>query len=135
LRGDLEEIVRCLALTERVRFAGDRPDVERLLTGADMATLSSSSEGTSLSLLEAMATGLPVVATRVGGNPDIVVDGHNGVLVGQDRADYAAALVALIESEAMRRALGENARETVIREWSAARMARQYEAVYTELGT
>jgi glycosyltransferase involved in cell wall biosynthesis len=133
LRADLEKQVHALSLTGRVTFTGDRTDVERLLTGADISTLSSLSEGISLTLLEAMSTGLPVVATRVGGNPTIITEGHDGFIVGLDKSQYAEALRKLIESESLRRTLGENARKTVERKWSVSQMAARYQELYAEL--
>jgi sugar transferase (PEP-CTERM/EpsH1 system associated) len=133
LRGELETMTRDLSLSDKVRFTGDRPDVERLLGAADIATLSSQSEGVSLTLLEAMATGLPVVATNVGGNPAIISEGINGYLVGQDRSTYAAALGRLVESEDLRRTLGAHARQTVVDRWSVRLMAARYQELYAEL--
>jgi len=133
LRGELETLSRESSLLNRVLFTGDRSDVERLLGAADIATLSSQSEGISLTLLEAMATGLPVVATDVGGNSTIITEGHEGYLVGQDRAPYAAALARLVQSEELRRTLGVHARKTVVDKWSVRQMAAQYQELYAEL--
>lgn len=135
LRGELESHVAQLLLQNRVTFTGDRPDVERLLTGAEIATLCSQSEGISLTLLEAMATGLPVVATNVGGNPTIISEGQDGHLVDQNVQSYSAALGRLIESESIRRSLGERARATVVEKWSVKQMADQYQELYALLVT
>jgi glycosyltransferase involved in cell wall biosynthesis len=135
LRGELESHVAHCSLQQKITFAGDRPDVERLMTGADIATLSSQSEGISLTLLEAMATGLPVVATNVGGNPTIITEGRDGHLVEQNVPSYSTALGRLVESETVRRQLGERARTTVIEKWSVTRMAEQYQELYAELVT
>jgi len=121
------------SLSGRVKFTGDRPDVERLLGAADIATLSSESEGISLTLLEAMATGLPVVATRVGGNPTIITEGFDGYLVDRDPEQYARALGRLVESEDLRRTLGARARATTVDKWSVKQMARNYEDLYESL--
>lgn len=133
LRGELESKVAHYSLRQKITFAGDRPDVERLLAGADIATLSSQSEGISLTLLEAMATGLPVVATNVGGNPTIITEGQDGYLVDQNVPSYSAALGRLIESVSLRRSLGGKARTTVIEKWSVKQMADQYQELYAEL--
>jgi sugar transferase (PEP-CTERM/EpsH1 system associated) len=132
-RDDLQSLVASLGLNAVVRLVGDRPDVHRLLAASDIATLSSASEGTSLTLLEALATGLPVVATKVGGNPTVVVDGRTGILVGNDPQEYAAALLSLLQSAPTRWAFGAVARETAVREFSAATMAKRYEDLYGQV--
>jgi glycosyltransferase involved in cell wall biosynthesis len=133
LRGALEKQVTELRLTDKVKFTGDRTDVDRLLCATDIVTLSSLSEGISLTLLEAMSTGLPVVATKVGGNPTIITDGHDGFLVGQDAESYATALAKLAASESLRNTMGAAARKTIEQKWSVAQMADQYEELYAEL--
>ena len=81
LRGPLESLVASLGLTGRVRFLGVRPDVPDLLRAVDVFALTLVSEAASLTLLEAMASRLPVVVTAVGGNPEIVREGVEGLLV------------------------------------------------------
>ena len=87
-RATIENLVRDRGLEGHVKFLGLRTDVPRLLAAADIALLTSISEGIPLTLIEAMAAGLPVVATRVGGVPEVVVDGETGLLApaGDDRA-------------------------------------------------
>ena len=133
LRGALENQVAELQLFDKVKFTGDRPDVDRLLCAADIATLSSQSEGISLTLLEAMSTGLPVVATNVGGNPTIITEGHDGFLVGQDTESFATALAKLAASDSLRKTMGAAARKTIEQKWSVNQMADQYEELYAEL--
>jgi glycosyltransferase involved in cell wall biosynthesis len=106
-RPRLEEEIRSLGLGERVRLLGERHDVPELLADADVFVLSSSSEGLPVSVLEAMAAGLPVVASRVGGVAELVVDGETGILVRPgDASALAAALSSLIADPAERRRLG-----------------------------
>jgi L-malate glycosyltransferase len=95
LRSDLESLAAELRIVDRVKFLGIRKDIPALLRAADAFALTSVSEAASLTLLEAMATGLPVIVTAVGGNPEIVRDGIDGLLV--PRGD-AAALGAAIQS-------------------------------------
>lgn len=133
LRGSLEKQVTESRLSDNVKFTGDRSDVDRLLCAADIATLSSQSEGISLTLLEAMSTGLPVVATNVGGNPTIITEGHDGFLVGQDTESYVAALGKLAASESLRKTMGAAARKTIEQKWSVDQMADRYEELYAEL--
>ena len=80
LRGHLEELAQHLRIAQNIRFAGFRDDVFKLLRRASVYVCSSVSEGLSLSILEAMAAGKPVVATNVGGNPEVVRDGETGVI-------------------------------------------------------
>ena len=110
-RPRLEEEIRQLGLLGRIRLAGERRDVPELLAGADVFVLPSSSEGMPVSVLEAMAAGLPVVASRVGGVPEQVDDGRTGVLVEPgDADDLAAALGRLLEDGDLRTRLGTAAR-------------------------
>jgi glycosyltransferase involved in cell wall biosynthesis len=106
-RARLEEEIRSLGLAESVTLAGERRDVPELLAAADIFALASSSEGMPVSVLEAMAAGLPVVASRVGGLPEQVVDGVTGVLVEPgDPEDLAEALAGLVADRELRRRLG-----------------------------
>jgi glycosyltransferase involved in cell wall biosynthesis len=106
-RGRLEEEIGRLAVAERVTLAGERRDVPELLAAADVFALASSSEGMPVSVLEAMAAGLPVVASRVGGVPEQVEDGETGVLVDPgEPEDLADALSRLLGDVELRRRLG-----------------------------
>jgi glycosyltransferase involved in cell wall biosynthesis len=106
-RAALETELRRLRLEDRVRLAGERDDVPALLADADVFVLSSRSEGLPVSVLEAMAAELPVVASRVGGLPELVVDGKTGFLVTPSSPpDLAAALARLIGDRDLRRRLG-----------------------------
>jgi glycosyltransferase involved in cell wall biosynthesis len=110
-RGELEALVARLGLQDRVRFEGERRDVPSLLAHADLFVLSSRSEGLPVSVLEAMAAGLPVVASAVGGIAELVVDGETGVLVGPADAEaLAAALGRLAAEPELRRRLGDAGR-------------------------
>jgi len=98
LRQELEQQCRDLGLSSRVRFLGVRHDVADLLRAADVFALTSVSEAASITLLEAMASGLPVVVTRVGGNPEIVREGVDGFLAPRgDAKAIASALVRLLD--------------------------------------
>jgi glycosyltransferase involved in cell wall biosynthesis len=106
-RARLEDEIGSLGLAGRVRLAGERHDVPALLAEADIFALASLSEGMPVSVLEAMAAGLPVVASRVGGVPEQVVDGVTGVLVEPgDPDDLAGALGRLVGDARLRRRLG-----------------------------
>jgi glycosyltransferase involved in cell wall biosynthesis len=106
-RPALEAELRRLGLEHRARLLGERHDVPALLAAADVFVLSSVSEGLPMSVLEAMAAELPVVASRVGGLPELVVDGKTGFLVPpEDPHELAAALGRLIDDRDLRRRLG-----------------------------
>jgi len=134
LRFELEALARQLGVGERVLFAGTRGDVARLLCGLDVVAIPSHSEGLSNTLLEAMAMARPVVATAVGGNTDVLRDGHNGRLVPpRDPAALAAALLALLEAPEAARRLGDAARRFVAAEFPLSKMVTRYEEFYRSL--
>jgi sugar transferase (PEP-CTERM/EpsH1 system associated) len=134
LRGRLEELVAQERIQERVWLAGTREDVPRLLAGLDVFVLPSLAEGISNTILEAMACGLPVVATRVGGNEELVREAETGFLVPRaDPQAMAAALLKYVDNEAMRAAHGATARSRAEDTFSIARMASRYLEVYDEL--
>jgi glycosyltransferase involved in cell wall biosynthesis len=115
-----------------VELLGERDDVPALLAEADVFVLSSASEGLPLSLLEAMACGLPVVASAVGGVPELV--GAAGVLVEpNDDGKLAEVLASLLADQERRRALGASARARVEREFSLAKMREQHVELYDRL--
>jgi glycosyltransferase involved in cell wall biosynthesis len=123
-----------LGLRDRFLLAGDRTDVPDLLEAADLFVLPSRSEGQPNALIEAMAMGLPVVATRVGGVPEVAADGEEAVLVPPDSPEaLASACATVLASADLRCRLGTAARERARREHDAAIMARQYEKLYGEI--
>ncbi len=132
-RAALGERARASDLAGSVHFVGARRDVALVLPAFDVFALASTSEGISLTLLEAAATGLPIVATRVGGNAEIVIDGATGMLVSPgDPVAFAAALAAL-SRRADRAALGLAGRAHVERRFSVEKMARAYQDLYAEV--
>lgn len=134
LGGELEAEAQRLGVAGRVRFAGLQEDVQPFLDTMDLYLMSSDFEGLPLALLEAMASGLPVVATAVGGIPEVVEDGRDGRLVSpNDAADLAAAVVALLDDPARRRELAAAGRARVEREFGVVRMARELESIYREV--
>jgi len=123
-----------LQLKDKVLFLGSRNDVPELMNMFDMFVLSSIREGTSLTLLEAMATELPIVATDVGGNPEVVRDGENGIIVPVSNAEaLAEKIVYLYKNTDIREKMGKAGRKRVIEEFSLGRMAKEYERIYREL--
>jgi L-malate glycosyltransferase len=135
LRADLEARARDLNLDGRVSFLGHRDDVPALLAQADLFVLPSQSEAFPNSVLEAMASGLPVVARAVGGLPDLVEHGRTGVLVQEETsAALGAAIDELVRRPERATALGIAARASVAR-FSFDRMVAAFEDLYlTQLG-
>lgn len=133
-RPALEALARELGLAASVRFAGARTDVPRILRLFNVFALSSQTEGVSVALLEAMATGLPGVVTCTGGNPEVAVEGETAVLVPVGaHAEQGAALAGLLADPARCRAWGEAARRRVEAEFSLDATVRAYESLYESL--
>jgi glycosyltransferase involved in cell wall biosynthesis len=131
LRGDIEARVDALGIRNRVAFLGLRTDLPDVYRDLDVLVLPSFSEATSMSILEGMASGLPVVATAVGGTPEILGHGDAGVLVPTDDAPaLAAALERLVDLPAERSRLGSLARARAEANYSEERMLDAYEAAY-----
>lgn len=116
-----------------VTFAGERGDVAPLYAAFDVFALASRSEGISLTLLEAAAAGLPIVATRVGGNAEVVGEGSSGLLVPPADPVALADALAAVAARPDRAALGAAGRARVEQRFSAERMARAYDALYAEV--
>jgi sugar transferase (PEP-CTERM/EpsH1 system associated) len=134
LRGVLEDYAAELGLGGNVTFLGDRRDVPAVLGAFDLFVLSSYSEGLSITLLEAMAAGLPIVATDIGGNPEVVNDGETGMIVpAQDPDALSQAMAWVFEHPAEARRMGERGRERVRKEFSIDAMIGGYEQIYREL--
>jgi glycosyltransferase involved in cell wall biosynthesis len=132
-RAALEAHVQSLGVQDSIIFAGYRADVRALMPAFDLYVNTSSYEGVSLTILEAMATALPVVATRVGGNPEVVIDQETGLLVPAVARSLADAIGGLVHDERRRRMMGDAGRFRVKRHFSMARMVEEYASVY--LGT
>lgn len=133
-RHKLEQLSEELNLTNHVEFLGERSDVSQLLPQAGFFVSSSQTEGISLTLLEAMAVGLPVVTTRVGGNPEIVVEGKTGRLVPPNSPEgLALAMRDLLKDQEGWPVFGELARQRVEQHFNVRNMVRQYEDLYREL--
>lgn len=130
-RTALETLVKQLGLADAVKFLGFRSDIDALLAQSDLFVLTSLSEGIPMAILEAMRSGLPVVATRVGGVPATVEDGVTGRLVdsGDERA-LTRALATLIEYPDSAVAMGAAGHARAQREFSIDTMVSAYEAMY-----
>jgi len=133
-RAQLERIARDAGLNGRIHFLGWRADLERIYADLDVVVLTSRNEGSPVALIEAMAAGRPVVATRVGGVPDVVQDGVSGVLVGAgDAQALASAVEQLMRDPARGRRLGEAGRQRVRGLYGAERLLRDIDDLYQEL--
>jgi glycosyltransferase involved in cell wall biosynthesis len=138
--GELESAVReqvaGVGLQERVRFLGIRADVADILRASDVFVLSSRWEGNPMSVMEAMAAGLPVVSTAVGGVPELVREGETGLLVpSEDAGALAQALQALVDDPAQRQAMGDAARQRAVARFDIRHTVRRYEQLYEKLLT
>ncbi|ULA69292.1 MAG: Glycosyl transferase, group 1 [Nitrospira sp.] len=136
-RGQLEtalkQQVNRLGLGTRVHFLGLRQDIPRILALLDVFVLPSLSEGLSMAILEAMMAGKPVIATRVGGNPEIVLEGETGFLVPpKDSPALAASLIALLKNRHMASEFGENGKRRAERQFSLQTMVSSYQALYDD---
>jgi sugar transferase (PEP-CTERM/EpsH1 system associated) len=133
-RAELEQVGRRLGLDGRVLMLGERQDVARILRALDVFALPSLGEGISNALLEAMASGLPVIATRVGGNPELVDHGVTGTLVSPRSAEaLAAAFDRYLLDPALIRKHGEAGRQRALRDFSLDRMFGAYDSLYSRL--
>jgi len=133
LRWQVEEKVKQRDLEGKVDFLGWRSDIPYVLSNSDIFVLSSDWEGFPIVLIEAMAAGKPVVATKVGGVPEGVEDGVTGLLVPPRDADaLAEAILKLAEDEELRREMGEKGKERAISRFDIHYTVREHERLYKE---
>ncbi len=133
-RDELIALSASLGLAGHVHLLGERHDIPRILQALDTFVLPSIAEGISNTLLEAMASGLPVVATRVGGNPELVDDGVSGILVPpRDQEALAEAVGAYLRDPGLRALHGASARQRTVACFSLERMTSSYLALYRQL--
>ena len=133
LHPQLQEMAEQAGVAELVWLPGDRSDVAHLMQTFDIFVLPSLNEGISNTILEAMASGLPVIATRVGGNPELVVDGHSGLLVeSQNSLALAEAIKYYLDQPELAKQQGEFGRELCQKRFSLQRMVADYGRVYDQ---
>ncbi|MCK5580807.1 MAG: glycosyltransferase family 4 protein [Candidatus Omnitrophica bacterium] len=129
--GQMQELAKSLQIENHVVFAGKQENVRELLGLADICVLPSLSEGMSNAILEYMIAGKPVVATRVGGTPELVENGRNGLLVEKENIEQLAnALLSLIHDQEKRKQLGEKGREIAKEKFSMQTMVFNYERIF-----
>jgi glycosyltransferase involved in cell wall biosynthesis len=135
MRPTLEQRIGELGLRDRFILAGFRTDLDRLLPGLDLAVLSSHTEGLPVAVLEAQAAGLAVVATAVGGTPEVVQDGRTGWLVPPaNPLALAEKIVLALSDDERRRGMGQAGRLRVRDEHTFAAQAAQYQRLFETLG-
>ncbi len=133
LRGELEGLARNLGVAEEVIFLGEREDVPELLAASDLFVLPSLNEGMGRAVVEAMAAGKAVIATDVGGVPDLVADGESGLMVEAESPEQlAGAIVMLLKDEDLRRKMGVEGKNRA-EEYSIDAMLEKIDALYQEL--
>ena len=132
-RDSLEQLVDSLGLQDHVRFLGVRNDIRELYCAADVFAMASLCEASSLTLLEAMACGCPPIVTDVGGNPEHVTDGQDGMLVPRQDAQSMAEAMLKLQGISIRNQLGRAARERVCREFSITDTVNAYRNIYERL--
>jgi len=134
LRPTLEKQANDLAIADRVVFTGWRRDLPRICADLDVLVVSSDNEGTPVSAIEAMAASCPVVATRVGGLPDLIDDHKTGRLVPPRDADaLASAVNDLLQNPAAALAIGSKARQSVRQRFTVQRLLGDVDELYTQL--
>jgi glycosyltransferase involved in cell wall biosynthesis len=134
LLGELEQRVSELGLRGKVLFLGNRSDVPEILPVFDVFALSSVEEGLGITVIEAMASGVPVVGTDAGGIPEIVENGRTGILVPPSTpAELAGALETILENAGLGDRLTSEARKSVEDRYDMQRMIASYEGVYTDV--
>lgn len=130
----IESLIRHLHLDERVHLLGLRRDIAELLAAADIFLLTSISEGIPLTIIEAMASGLPCVSTAVGGTPEVIIDRVTGFLAQSGNPeDVAAKLRMLAATPATRHSMGLAGRQRAIEHFSDRYMHRAYQLLYRQM--
>ncbi|WP_299461657.1 glycosyltransferase [uncultured Gimesia sp.] len=133
-RERLEQKSAALQLESHLQFLGERNDIPQLLSQAGFYVSSSLTEGISLTLLEAMSVGLPVVTTSVGGNPEIVQEPNTGLLVpSANPAKLAAAIIQMCDQQADWQQMGQQARARVEQHFNIRSMIKEYENLYLDV--
>lgn len=134
LQKQLIEYASELGIEGNVVFTGERDDIPRLLNDMDVFVMTSLYEGLSNAIMEAMVVGVPVVATDVGGNSELVVDGETGFICPSNDADaLARKVIYLLNNADVSRSLGERGRNRIFRKFSVENMINKTEEIYNQL--
>jgi glycosyltransferase involved in cell wall biosynthesis len=133
-REKAEKLVSLLRLEDNVRILGMREDIPEILSASDIFVLSSDWEGNPLTIMEAMAAGKPVISTAVGGVPELIESGINGLLVRPGRVEeLSRAMLDLYKDKNKREFLGSAAKKTALERFDVKIMVKRYEELYLEL--
>lgn len=134
LRPRFENLSKELGIRQKIHFLGKRSDIPVILSSLNVSVLCSTNEGFSNVILESMAAGKPVVATNIGGSPEMVTDGVTGYLVPPaDSTSLVKAVIDLLQNSNKAEAMGKEGRRLVKEKFTVEAMAKQYEKLYTEL--
>ncbi len=133
MRPELAREANDLGIGDQVLFLGERRDIPAVLASLDVSVLPSASESLSNAILESMAAGLPVVAARVGGNPELITRDRGILVAPGDQQELANAIEGLLENPAMRAELGRNSRKFAESNFSMDTMHKRHEETYAEL--
>jgi glycosyltransferase involved in cell wall biosynthesis len=132
--GELKRSAKRLGVSKNLIFAGFHSDIADCYAAMDISVLTSLSEGLSITLLESMSHGLPVVVTAVGGNPEVVIDGQTGFLVPPKHpAAFASRVVALLQDPDLRQRMGEAGRQRIEEHFRIESTASQYLDLYEQV--
>ena len=139
MAGDGELLAQCRERIARedlpVTVLGWQSDIEKVLSAADMVVLTSDNEGTPLSLIQAGMAGLPVVTTRVGSVPEVVLDGSTGIITNLEVNEIADALEKLAKNAGLRATMGKAAQEFTLAHFGVERLVHDHEELYKKLLT
>ncbi|MFA6216035.1 MAG: glycosyltransferase [Candidatus Omnitrophota bacterium] len=131
---ELKQYARQLNIEKEVIFLGDRRDIPELLRILDIFILSSLSEGLSITLLEAMSAALPIIATEVGGNPEVIANSKTGLLIPSRSPDkLAQAIIWMLQNHQESITMGRRALQVVIEQFSIEKMTSEYEKLYCQI--
>jgi glycosyltransferase involved in cell wall biosynthesis len=131
MRVELEKECMDMMLSNRVLFLGERRDIPGLLAALDLFVHPSLTEGISITLIEAMAARKPIIASDVGGNPEVINSYHTGILVSLDRVqEWIEIIRRMVRDNGLREDLSEKARRRAIENFSLERMVSSYANIY-----
>ena len=134
LESQLKQKVKTLGLSEKFLFAGAQPNIPGILNALDIFVLPSRSEGMPNAVLEAMACGIPTIATSVGGVPEVIEDGKNGLLIAsEDEPHLIQALKELIQNHEKRQMIGIEGRRRIVSNFNLKKMIVEYQVLYESL--
>lgn len=134
MKRHLKELATELDMIDSVYFLGERTEVAEMLSTLDLFALTSKKEGTSTALMEAMAAGLPIIATDVGGNSELIKDEYNGLLIPPGNPDVLSdSIVELLSNPERRKALGANGKEVFNNKYRFDRFLNDYQDLFGKL--